>query len=247
MRIATRTFDDHSAEKLSQCLNKLLTLQVSITARQRSALCVAHYLEEIAPYRPEQLVFCDESAVNEQSTWRKYGRSPSGKKANVDHDFKRQERLSLLPLFSIDGILTAEILQGLYNEESFLEWIENKAIPNMNAYPAPYSVLVLDNARIHNEERLQMLLSEKDIHLVFLPPYAPIYNPIEPAFHLMKKYLQRHYKGCSNDELPAALLASTFRAVPPDIAQALYRGCEIFYTCDEQRNEAAASYNALYA
>jgi putative transposase len=39
--------------------------------------------------------------------------------------------------------------------------------------------LVLDNARIHHAYAVKQKARELDIHLLFLPPYSPKYNPIE--------------------------------------------------------------------
>jgi putative transposase len=39
--------------------------------------------------------------------------------------------------------------------------------------------LVLDNARIHHARLVKQKARELDIHLLFLPPYSPKYNPIE--------------------------------------------------------------------
>ncbi len=39
--------------------------------------------------------------------------------------------------------------------------------------------LVLDNARIHHAYSVQQKARELDIHLLFLPPYSPKFNPIE--------------------------------------------------------------------
>ena len=48
----------------------------------------------------------------------------------------------------------------------------------MNPYPGDNSVIIMDNARIHYDSDL--------ILLVFLPPYSPDYNPIETAFLVIK-------------------------------------------------------------
>jgi len=48
----------------------------------------------------------------------------------------------------------------------------------MNAFPGPYSVLVLDNASIHKKQQLYDLCSEKGVQLEFLPPYSPDFNPV---------------------------------------------------------------------
>lgn len=39
--------------------------------------------------------------------------------------------------------------------------------------------LVVDNARIHHARSVRQKAIELDIHLLYLPPYSPKYNPIE--------------------------------------------------------------------
>ena len=50
----------------------------------------------------------------------------------------------------------------------------------MNPYPGDNSVIIMDNARIHHDPDLILLLEGLGCHVVFLPPYSH-YNPIETA------------------------------------------------------------------
>ena len=48
----------------------------------------------------------------------------------------------------------------------------------MNAYPGPYSVLVLDNVSIHKGQYLRDICNAKGVRIEFLPPYSPDLNPV---------------------------------------------------------------------
>ena len=48
----------------------------------------------------------------------------------------------------------------------------------MNAYPGPYSVLVVDNASIHKGQYLLDICNSKGVRIEFLPPYSPDLNPV---------------------------------------------------------------------
>jgi transposase len=48
----------------------------------------------------------------------------------------------------------------------------------MNAYPGPYSVLVLDNASIHKGQHLLDICNAKGVRVEYLPPYSPDLNPV---------------------------------------------------------------------
>ena len=64
-----------------------------------------------------------------------------------------------------------------------MEHIILPVLPN-NCY------VVMDNASIHNDDRLAQILAQKNITLVKLPPYSYDLNPIEMVFGLV--YSLRH-------------------------------------------------------
>jgi putative transposase len=49
--------------------------------------------------------------------------------------------------------------------------------------------MALDNVRFHHAKRLKPILEryKHRIELIFLPPYSPDLNPIEPVWWLMRK------------------------------------------------------------
>ncbi len=48
----------------------------------------------------------------------------------------------------------------------------------MNAFPGPYSVLVLDNVSIHKGQHLFDICNAKGVRIEFLPPYSSDLNPV---------------------------------------------------------------------
>jgi putative transposase len=52
--------------------------------------------------------------------------------------------------------------------------------------------LVLDNARIHHAYSVKQKARELDIHLLFLPPYSPKFNPIEFLWKDGKRSLSKY-------------------------------------------------------
>lgn len=48
----------------------------------------------------------------------------------------------------------------------------------MNAFPGPYSVLVLDNVSIHKGQHLLDICNAKGVRVEYLPPYSPDLNPV---------------------------------------------------------------------
>lgn len=66
----------------------------------------------------------------------------------------------MLPAITVDGIIYSHIKTGGYNGEEFLQWLTG-LLGQMNEYPAPRSVLVLDNCRIHHVPGVEELCAEK--------------------------------------------------------------------------------------
>ena len=69
------------------------------------------------------------------------------------------------------------------------------------------SILIIDNASIHNHMEIRNLIEEAGGIVIFTAPYSPDLNPIEYAFNLYKKKLKR-YRRILNDG-HAHLLALT--------------------------------------
>jgi hypothetical protein len=64
----------------------------------------------------------------------------------------------------VDGIIYSHIKIGSYNGNQFMEWLEG-VLGVMNPYPAPHSVLILDNCQIHHIPGVQELCIERSVYL----------------------------------------------------------------------------------
>jgi DDE superfamily endonuclease len=127
---------------------------MQIQAAQRSPELRMAWMRKLADWKADQLVFIDESAANERTSDRKYGWAPIGKTPTESRPFNRSEKWSILPAYTIDGFITWEIRQGSFTAELFEEFIVNKVLPRCNAWPAIRSIIVMDNAPIHQVEVL---------------------------------------------------------------------------------------------
>jgi len=103
-------------------------------------------------------MFLDESAANERTMDRKFGWSPIGSIAEVTEPLQRSLKWSILPLYTVDGFIAWDLIQGSYNGEKFNEFVKNWVIPHTTPFPGPNSVLIMDNARIHHNEVLDLQL-----------------------------------------------------------------------------------------
>lgn len=119
-------------------------------AGQRNETLRAQWAQWAWQQPAEYLVFVDESACSEKSLDRKYGYSPRGMPAADRKRVRRTERFSLLPAYDINGFLDDPlIVKAAVDGEMFKTWLQGSVIPQMNPYPGPRSVLVMDNCRTH--------------------------------------------------------------------------------------------------
>ncbi|KAE8228051.1 hypothetical protein CF326_g7034 [Tilletia indica] len=177
------------------------------------------YIINIAQYSPDQLVFADESHVNQRTNMRPYGWSKRGQRAIEYRIMLRGERYSLLPALTVNGIIAPWAFHGSVTSALFLMWIKDHLLPDMNPFPGPCSVLVLDNCRTHKKDEIRQAVEDAGCKLIFLPPYSPDFNPIEMAFAAIKKKLKRQPATHVYD-----LIRVCYDAVTPQHAAAYFRG-----------------------
>jgi len=109
----------------------------------------------MASYNAEQLIFVDESAADERTSYRKYGWAPFGVRPHEYIPFQRSERWSILPAYTKNGMLTWDIQHGSFTSELFEHFIEFNLLPFCTPFPGPRSVIVMDNAPVHQSEVCQ--------------------------------------------------------------------------------------------
>lgn len=195
--------------------------RISAYALERNEEKRAIFMNSIANIAPdpEMLMFGDEAAKDERTLIRRYGRSRIGMRCIQRKCFVRGKRYSILPILTLDGIITYDIIEGPVTSERFIQFLREHVLPLTNPYPGPRSVLVLDNCRIHHSDEVRRLIEEEALcKLVFLPPYSPDYNPIEQAFSAIKAYLRRHF-----DDKGLTSMVRACQAITPDKAEGYFR------------------------
>jgi len=102
-------------------------------------------------------------------------------------------RYSVLLAICLDGIPTVKILEGSFDSDSFVRFIDG-LLCHMNQFSGPNFVVVMDNCCIHKSDlvlwddwstvslilHLTCCTSSflwRGMHIEFLPPYSPNYNP----------------------------------------------------------------------
>ena len=80
----------------------------------------------------------------------------------------------MLAGYTVDGYLPCyEAKEGYYNKEEFLRWLEEDLLPCCEVYPGKNSVIVMDNAGSHTDDRIVNIIRAHGLLVRYLPPYCP--------------------------------------------------------------------------
>ncbi len=177
----------------------------------------------------DQLIFIDEASKNEAASTRNYGWGP--KCSNVSDPIGGivGKRKSVVAGYSLNsGMFAWQSIEETYNAERFEDWFTDMLLPQTQSYPQPNSVVIIDNARIHNKERLMQFARAKDVIILFLPPYSPDWNPIEIMWACIKNRLRAVGRG-QNDDFDELLAHAISYANEVTNHEAVFEHCGYVY------------------
>lgn len=178
-------------------------------------------------FRPEQLVFADESYFNRFTTKRPYTWSRRGERARRFEFSLCGTKYSILPAISLEGILHLEVTKDAITEDFFRQFVQG-LLPHMNKWPLPNSVLVIDNAKIHKVAGIRDMVEECGARLLYLPSNSPDFNPIESAFPKIREWLHTNHDHV-DQELENGTARDVFlkgiRSVTAEHVKRWYKAC----------------------
>ena len=98
---------------------------VSIHALECNAIHWSAFMNDIATDvpDPEMLMFVDEAAKNKWTSGRSKGWSLMGKRCTQRRCFVHGQRYSMLPVLTLDGIITYDIIEGSVTAAWFVEFL----------------------------------------------------------------------------------------------------------------------------
>ena len=113
------------------------------------------------------------------------GRAPRGGRVYDTRPGKRTGRTNV-----VEGLMDGKHVAAQPCEHSttaafFEDWFEFEllaAIPER-------SLAIMDNASFHRKKQLCAIAARHGSHVLFLPPYSPDLNPIEPSWANFKSWL----------------------------------------------------------
>jgi len=161
------------------------------SASQRDPDLVDLHNLDLAQYSAEQLVVTDESGSNKHDGFRPFAWAPRGKSATQRTRLQRGQRYQVLPAYTQDGIISYRIFRGSTDSTVFKDFIV-QLLTQMNPFPRERSVLLLHNAPIHHAADIRKMCEDAGVVLIFLPPYMPLYMPLELLFGRLKRFVKKH-------------------------------------------------------
>lgn len=151
------------------------------------------YAEFILRYvtSPNQLVFLDE-ATNSRNSLRRYKSRAPAKTQPLGSNVIPSSRVNIIAAITILGIFEFNLITGTVDTSDIGYFLVNHVFPNMNPYPEPNSILIMDNARVHSLHDLgEYAWHHYGVLVLYLPPYSPDLNPIERLFGYCKAFFKR--------------------------------------------------------
>ncbi len=103
---------------------------VSARALERNDLIRSAFMNRIADEvpNPDMLIFIDEAARNRRASARNRGWSLVGRRCVQRRHFIRGQRYSILPILTLDGIVTYDIIPGSVNSGRFVEFLRELVV-----------------------------------------------------------------------------------------------------------------------
>ncbi len=162
----------------------------------------AGWHEQLAAQPVAALVFVDESGANTKMT-RLRGRALGGQRllARVPHG--HYQTSTLISGVRLGGPCAPWLFGGPMNGEMFLAWVRQGLAPTLRSG----DVVILDNLSTHKIRGVREAIEAARARLLYLPPYSPDFNPIEPMWSKIKQVLRSHAPRTEDELLQAAKTA----------------------------------------
>jgi transposase len=190
----------------------------SLIAAERDEAARSRWRELAAGLAPADLLFLDETGTHTAFT-RLRARAPRGQRAVGAAPRNHGPNVTLLAVLGPGGIATSVAIPGAATRAVFDAFVAQFLVPVLR----PGQTVVLDNLSVHKSAAAQALVEAAGGRLLFLPPYSPDFNPIEPVFAKIKASLR-----AAAARSPDVLLAATkdaLDAVTAEDAAGCYAAC----------------------
>jgi transposase len=175
-------------------------------------------VERIGQIAPKDLVFLDESGFS-LALYLLYGWGPVGQRLVEAVPSRRGKNLSVLGAFDAEGMIRTCRKEGAMKRVDVEAFLRRDLLPVLEAG----SVLVLDNARIHQGGDIEKIVKKAGCSVLYLPPYSPDLSPIELAWGWIKRFVRR--LGPRDEASRAEAVKKAIAALPDEFATGWFAKC----------------------
>jgi len=168
------------------------------------------FLRQVRRIDPKRITFLDESGSHIGMT-REYGWGRRGDRVRYSVPRNRGTVTTMLGALKHDGISALMTTEGATTGEIFSIFIKEAVAPTLRRG----DVVVLDNLGAHKVVTAREAIHARGASMLFLPPYHPDLNPIEPAWSKVKGHL-RAREARTVPDLDRAILEGTERVTASD-------------------------------
>ena len=148
---------------------------------QREEFC-----KRIAAIDLEKLIFLDESGAH-TSMARTHGRALSGERVVDSVPLERWRMTTMISAIRLGGVIAPFVFEGPMDALAFETYVEKVLVPTLRRG----DVVVMDNLRSHKMPVVVSLIQATGAEVMYLPPYSPDLNPIEPMWSKVKALLRK--------------------------------------------------------
>ena len=139
-----------SISTLSRTLHQLHFTHKNVSghALERNNELQALFMNRIADQVPDpnMLMFRDEAAKDERTSARRQGWSLGGPRCVQRKCFVRGRRFSILPILTLDGIITYDIIEGSVTSELFIQFLQELVVCSNLSFLVNDAYFLLDTS-----------------------------------------------------------------------------------------------------
>jgi transposase len=132
-------------------------------------------------------VFLDEAGAN-LAMGRSHVWVPRGEEYVEARPVNWGDNLTLVGAIRRTGWVTLSTQWRAITKRAFVTWVRRRLAPRLR----PGDIVLLDNLPAHKAPEVRGSIEARGATLKPLPPYSYDFNPIEPAWSLVKKRIRHH-------------------------------------------------------
>ena len=114
------------------------------------------------------------------------GRALGGERLRARIPLGRYQTSTLISGIRLQRPCAPWLFEGPMDGEMFLAWVTQGLAPAL----VPGDVVILDNLATHKIRGVREAIEAAGARLLYLPPYSPDFNPIEPRWSKIKQILR---------------------------------------------------------